>query len=269
MAGCCDLLREDHRRTGILLSELSGLLLAGDRSAFEQGFNTLCEELLRHYVLEERALFPVLSMYRPMILMEVEHEDLQMAEHAVRAAMAAGDSKKLLATFDFFDERLRAHIVEEDEGIFRMAETLPEPEEQALVSRKMIEVSQQLLAEPNLYLKRNTPALEIRQSPLFQVANRPIAMNTLFEAEHDSLQLVRLKAGQSLSPHWAAQYQCLLVLSGKLALTADGQTHPLQAGDQVNIEPRLLFSLSVSENASEEAALLAFKIWPKPNYLRS
>lgn len=262
----------DHRETEAALAQLEALLTAGhDWEACITCFQQLYNDLARHFVCEEYGLFPVLSMYRPMILMEAEHDDLLARQAALQQEIADSAanhaaSQGLMLAFYAFNERLRAHIYEEESGIFPMAEAAFEPEEKALVARKLAELDTELRqqGDPRAWLARPEPQYAVSQTGLSQVPKKPIAYEQLFEAEHVLVQHMALQAGKSLKPHWAGQHQCLVMISGEVLLTVREKTQPLTPGMQVTLASRTMFSLT----AQTDSHLLAVKVWPRPYFLR-
>lgn len=262
----------EHQEAKELLQQIGSLIASSDsnREQLKVLFDRLSREMDRHFFYEEKALFPVLNLYRTMVLMEVEHDNLLDARDGVKRELEktnpeAGTNSPLAEKWHHFSEALQSHILEEERGIFPLAETALEPEEQALVKRKLAEAVH--LAESNpILLERPVPHFDIRQTELLKRSERPIVYKKLFEAEHASLHHLVLKAGESLSPHWAPEHQCLLVLAGEVCfIGSEGEEQRLQPGAQIILEPRYRFSL----RALTEAHLLVFKIWPHPHFLRS
>jgi hemerythrin-like domain-containing protein len=290
MTDCCELLIAEHRRTETLLGDLEtrlrqlgGLHLGdtpndSDWAEVQALYETLTRDLHRHYALEEKALFPVLSQYRTMMLMEVEHEDLLVLQQAFAdhlAQLSVGQAERsadaldlLFQRFEAFRTRLLAHIVEEERGIFPLANERLEPEEKLKVLRLTNELVD--AKNPSAYdLIRPEPGFILKKVNLSAPATRPMDYQTLFEREHNSIQTLRLQAGQQQAFHWAGQTQVLVVLQGELrfeAQCADGKkTQMLGVGDTLTIDSRLLFSLS----SVTEALLMLYKVWPHPHYTKS
>jgi hemerythrin-like domain-containing protein len=290
MTDCCELLIAEHRRTETLLGDLETRLRelgglnqedAHNGSGWAETqtlYDTLAQDLHRHYALEEKALFPVLSQYRTMMLMEVEHEDLLVLQQAFAeqlAQLSTGQTERsadaldlLLQRFEAFRTRLLAHIVEEERGIFPLANERLEPEEKL----KVLRLTNELVDAKNLSaydLIRPEPGFILKKVNLSAPATRPMDYQTLFEREHNTIQTLRLQAGQQQAFHWAGQTQVLVVLQGELrfeAQCADGKkTQMLGVGDTLTIDSRLLFSLS----SVTEALLMLFKVWPHPHYTKS
>ncbi|HWV46070.1 MAG TPA: hemerythrin domain-containing protein [Nitrospira sp.] len=291
----------EHRRAEELVGRLDVLLNrlvshwdpAGPELAEVQAvYAMLAQDLHRHYALEEKALFPVLSQYRTMMLMEVEHDDLLALQQAFEdqlerfplgqtatQAQAQEQTVEALETlrqrFEAYKTRLLAHMVEEERGIFPLANERLEPEEKLKVLRLTNELNES--KRPAAYdLIRPEPGFILKKANLSASSNKPMDYQTLFEREHSVIQTLRLHAGQKQAFHWAGQTQVMVVLLGELKFEARcgiGQTdgndeikaQALSVGDTVTLDSRLVFSLS----AMTEALLMVFKLWPHPHYTKS
>lgn len=281
MTDCCELLIAEHRRAEEVMERLGALLhqmvATGDPTRpalpdIKAIYQTLAEDLQRHYALEEKALFPVLSQYRSMMLMEVEHEDLLVlqdafAEHLMRVTQGEPeyltDSRQLLAKFQAYKDRLFAHILEEERGIFPLASDRLEPEEKLKVLRLINDLVE--MNDPKIYaLTHPKPGFTMKKVKPSGAFRKPMEYETLFEREHNVVQTLRLQAGQQQALHWAGQTQFILVLSGELMFKTDGKTHILSPGDTLELDSRLLFALS----ALTEALMVVVKVWPHPHYTK-
>lgn len=270
MSTCSTLLVDDHLEHLRLLDRLTRLLegpmdweaLAGTASKLQQA-------LLAHFVLEEQCLFPVLNPYRSMMLMEVEHDDLLALQKAFMAAVTLSLRQRqavpnLVETFSALKERLLAHMREEEEGVFRLAETKLEPEEKDKVARLYAE-HQAAMAQGEPKLFRPKPGYKFQQVDLFGPGGRAIAYQTLYEREQAIVQHVRLKAGQALTRHWHAQHVLLVMLSGQAEFSTEEETRSLEPGGVLEIDSRLPFALQALTNTT----LLLFKVWPHPHYTKA
>jgi hemerythrin-like domain-containing protein/quercetin dioxygenase-like cupin family protein len=266
MTSCCEWLLAEHRKTEALLQALREAVQG--KPDFDRAralYDQLARELAMHYALEEKALFPVLSQYRPMILMEVEHEDLLEAQHRLQAALTAGAATDLQNACRTFAEKLEAHILEEERGVFPLADEVLEPEEKALVARKLKETAARLAMGDPPPLERTPPQCRVVETTLFEPLEKPLAIELLSRAEQTEVQQIRIRAGQGLKPHWAAQYQQMFVLRGCLRFTGmNGLEQRLAPGTMVELSPRYPFSLE----AQTDSVLLAVKTWPRPYFTR-
>lgn len=262
------LLTTGHRETERLLERLKTLLEADDWDAANSTYQQLAADLLQHYALEEQALFPVLSQYRSMILLTVEHDDLLALQQAFADELTASVANRapsplLFESLQAFQEQLAGHILEEDGQIIPLAEEVLEPEEKLKVKRLFSELSAAFETR-QATLFRPQPGFSVSRTYIGQPPDKPVAYQTLYDREHTSIQHIQLRQGQSLARHWAAQHQYLLVLSGAVEFRMDGQACTLEPGMAVTIDSRLPFSLA----ALSDSHLLSFKAWPHPHFTK-
>lgn len=259
----------EHRETERLLALLHEHITTSAWEEADALYEHLAEDLLRHFALEEQSLFPVLSQYRTMLLMEAEHDDLLVLQQRFATELDASVSTcsatvELLPRFYAFMERLAGHIKEEEMGIFPLAEKVLDLEDKLKVERLFAEHTSLFRNTPATLL-RPVPSFRLREGKISETSDKPIAIQTLFEREHSSIQHIRLKAGQALNRHWAAQHQCLVMLSGRIIFQTDEESFPIESGQVLELDSRLYFSLQ----AETDAHLLAFKVWPHPHYTKS
>lgn len=253
--------RQDHQETERQLRQLEIALREGNASGARDVFQQLKTDLLRHFVLEEQALFPVLSQYRSMILLEVEHDDLLALQDQLETAIGQDDGLEALSAFEAYALQLRGHAKEEEEKIFPMAQSLLTPEEWAWVERRWRELS----AQADLALVRPDPQFAVHPAALLSQPEKPIAYRTLYEKPQASVQQISLKSGQSLARHWAGQDQYLLVISGSGMFEANGRTVALEPGLGLALDSRLPFSIA----ATGDLSILTFKTWPYPHFAKA
>lgn len=281
-------LSQDHQETLQKLADLGRLLSSlPSEEGFQQILHcseTLIAELKQHFVMEEQALFPMLSMTRPMILMTVEHETLLGLMSDYHNALLHPDPQSLAqweriqTQFQALRTRLEAHILEEDRGIFPLAHSVFEPEEHQRLARLMATLQSQSNSDPavvNTLLERPAPAYQVYPQLPPPSSNAPIQYQPLFLFGHHEIQRLVIQAGKTLAPHWSAQAQWIYLLSGCCSLTfavtpeydaqAGNETVTLQADGAVQLTPRCWMALQ----AEEDSALLIVKLWPHPNYAKS
>jgi hemerythrin-like domain-containing protein len=276
MLNCCDLLITEHRQTEVLLAALetkvnqagaNGLDAAGWYS-LEDDYALLAKDLNRHFLVEELAVFDLLSQYRSMMLMTVEHDDLLTLQHTFALELSQSvqgqkHTNSLLLAFNAFKTRLLAHIIEEERGIFPLANAKLEPEEQ----QKALRIYQALHRTEDSSLPklpRAVPGYEIRPSNLFESVEKPLGYESLYEREHASVQHLQIQAGMKQAFHWVGQHQCMVLISGEVALELANEVIPLIPGQTISIDSRLYYAL----RASTDAHLLVFKVWPHPHYVK-
>lgn len=286
MTNCCDLLIAEHRQTesGLRwleerLAGLSGASPVSVSSAFRGKeadwlsvaafYAGWAADLHRHFVLEEDALFGLLSQYRSMMLMTVEHDDLRTLQGAFEEALSCSVETNtahpdLLPRFQAFQTRLQAHIIEEERGIFPMAETSLLPEEQQLALRRYHEILEQSAQGAALSLFRPKPDFQVMETALFEPVDKPLSYETLYEREHASVQHIRMQAGMKQALHWVGPHQCLFLLSGAVTLETRQAQIPLSPGQCLTLDSQFYFAL----HAQTDAHLLNFKVWPHPHYTK-
>lgn len=251
----------DHNRTRQQLEDFRAL--PNSSSVLDEArlaaFREILDELKRHLVCEEQALFPILGRYRTMILLNVEHEDLMQAGELVLEALAGGTAP-LQQTVDHFQERLEAHMREEEDGVIPFALQAMAPEEQAWVARQVAELRERMQDPKVLEQLWRREAPRCQRGTMLdhkQLPPRPIHYHTLFSAAKTQVQQLSLQAGQSLAMHWSPQHQWLGVLSGQAVFQhASGEEEPLGEGAWISLEPRYWFSLK----AEGPAILLLVKV---------
>ena len=276
MPTCCELLTAEHRLTEELLASLEARLMDAVAAttfslqawqSVEALYQTLADDLYRHFATEEQALFSLLSQYRSMMLMEVEYYDLLALQtrccEAVRQSIAAEQPQaSALPAFRAWKERLLGHILEEERGVFPLAASMLDADEQ----QKSLQVYQRLKAEDALILIRPVPGFQVQKSTLFaeDLPVRPMRYETLYDREHVSLQHVFLDAGTKQALHWAGQQQCMILISGRLRLHTAGEVREIEPGDVMTGDSRMYFALE----ALEASHVLMYKAWPHPHYTK-
>jgi hemerythrin-like domain-containing protein len=255
----------DHERTRQQLAAFGAMLRDATASDADRlaCFQSLLNELKQHLVCEEQAFFPILGRYRPMILLAVEHEDLMAAGTDVLQALQADSTgqDQILGAMDHFQNRLAAHMDEEESGVMPFAHSAMAPEEHAWVARRVEELREQMRDPAVLerLWQRETPRSQRGSLPAFEAATRPIQYHPLFSSSQAQVQQLSLHSGQALARHWSPQHQWLLLLSGQVVFYhASGEAETLDVGDCMTLEPRYCFSLE----ATCDATLLLVKAWP-------
>lgn len=264
---CTTRLDVDHRLTETVLAHLAGLIENADWQKAREEYELLKFALTKHFALEEKALFSQLNGYQTMILMELEHDHLLELMNTLSVCLEGDeqgsiDAEQVTRTFKTLEERLKAHILEEDRGVFPLTQTLlTDAERQAVYDDLETLVHAQDVDWVSI-LTRAEPQCAVDTVPLFEAPTQPIALATLFESGHDSVKLYFLQAGQSLSPHWAGEDCCLLVLSGTGVLKLTDASHDLAPGSRVRMSPRLRHAVE----ARTDLTFLQIRIWPWPHF---
>lgn len=172
----CASLTDEHRKAEALLQVLESQLrslqseekiASSERLAMVQDtLDALTQEMDVHFACEEQGLFPVLSRYHPMVLMEVEHEEIiawrdRLNEQLQKAEDGDVSIESICRAGLRFIEELHNHIAREDVGIFPMAERdLSLQEKQAVIQsmetlreRGKTEIIPPIIREPKNYYR--------------------------------------------------------------------------------------------------------------------
>ncbi len=269
--GCCALLYQAHRVTEGLMTQMDSALVDPiEPTQVKTLASTLALDLARHFYCEEHGLFPVLSLYRTMVLMHVEHEGLVDTQDAFLKAVSSEPFPALETLYPLWvawRDRLKAHILEEEQGVFSLAQSVLEPEEKALVARKLQELTvyTQALEDLSVLLSASkTPEYRLQDKALWETATRPVVYEPLFQQDYAGLYHIYLAAGKALKPHWTAEAQCFIVVSGQVLFESPTHQETLMPGMVLEVEPRLKLSFQ----AVKDSHLIAMKLWPKPHFIR-
>lgn len=271
MIDCCQFLISQHHETRRLLELLQTQLSTEPfhHATVQKAYDNLVYDLHQHFMLEEQGLFTTINQYRSMMLMEVEHDDLLERQKNFGNALSAlqhsdAATPETWQHFEAFQTRLLAHMIEEEDGIFPLVPKWLDLEEQQKVLRRFSEIQQQL-ASHNPTLARANPSFSIINTTLFQDMTKPISYQTLYNREKSIIQQWSFRAGQKLAPHWAGQNQCLILITGSMRFTCEHETQILVAGQMLQVDSQLTFTLE----ALEDSQMVALKIWPHPHYTKS
>lgn len=232
-----------------LLGELNGALdhLKPDSpeslDALRQAMARIIPEMNTHFACEEQALFPAVSPYHPMVLMEAEHEELIALRNALMTLppQCAGSAEHVLQTREIgnrFISEMLDHIGREDSGIFPTCErSLSEAEKQAVIAG-MKQIRAQAEQTPTSDISRPSLTLDVFQ-PDFTPTDRPIFARNLLRTPDVELKHLTMKAGEELAAHWSPKQITLVCLQGEGTLIANQQEAPLSPGTSAVMSPRL------------------------------
>jgi len=113
----------------------TGDLPTGDAHATLDVLRTFADAC--HHAKEEDILFPALEAqmpgFMPTRVMRGEHEMGRALIHGMTEALARGDGPGFACAATAYLELLRAHILKEDEVLFRIAQAQLSPEEDAAI----------------------------------------------------------------------------------------------------------------------------------------
>lgn len=91
---------------------------------------------------------------------------------------------------------------------------------------------------------------------LIEINEDATVSRTVLKAEGARIVLFSFDAGQELTEHTAAMPVLLQVLSGRLAITAAGQTHDLVPGDLIHLPTRLPHAVLAHEPSILQLTML-------------
>lgn len=153
----CESLIREHRAMEVLLEQLEyGLQnIACDSPASKKAVLTTMlriePEMNTHFACEEQALFPGVSPYHPMGLMEVEHVELLALRDSLLALLrqqelSAADVSRVQEIGNQFISEMLDHIGREDAGIFPTCEQALSDDEKQVIIAEMDRIREEATA---------------------------------------------------------------------------------------------------------------------------
>jgi hemerythrin-like domain-containing protein/quercetin dioxygenase-like cupin family protein len=254
----CESLIREHRQMEKLLEELGSTLehLQPDSpeslQAVQQVMTRITPEMNTHFACEEQALFPAVSPYHPMVLMEAEHEELIALRNALATLLhqCAGSAEHGLqarGTGNRFISEMLDHIGREDSGIFPTCErSLSEAEKQTVIAG-MKQIRAQAQQTPTPEISRPPHTFEVFQ-PDFSPTDRPVFSRNLLRSPDVELKHLTIKAGEELAAHWSPKQITLVCLQGEGTLIANRQEAPLKPGTSAVMSPRLQHAVQARQD---------------------
>jgi hemerythrin-like domain-containing protein len=126
MTQTIELLTAQHQDVLAHLATVEATLMTGDAPNLADFATYLENEVVRHFALEEHALFPALARHLstdhgPLAVMNAEHVSFRELLAGLAAAVRAGDGAAQQAHAAELIQLLRAHIAKEDHVLFPMA----------------------------------------------------------------------------------------------------------------------------------------------------
>lgn len=220
----------------------------------QEVFSRIDMDINTHFICEEQALFPMVWVYRSMVLMEVEHDELFAMRDLMLNLFAAVQPtaqarEELSELVPRFTERLRAHIVEEDRGVFPYCERMLNAREKERVMERMEEIRAEARQSPLSAPVR--PETWFRPiEPCGQPYERPVDVRLLAESTQLQVKEYRIRAGESLARHWTPTQVLLQCLSGEGTFRAKDQGVSLVPGTLLLLSPRLYFAVDAATDIS-------------------
>ncbi len=250
----CESLLREHRQMEALLAELEQVVTGLNNSVPEEleGIRAIMTkiepEMNTHFACEEQVLFPAVSPYHPMVLMEAEHEELieLRQDFLMLLGQPSPDAEglaKLQAIGARFISDMLDHIGREDAGIFPTCErALSDNEKQAVIDG-MAHLRAQAEKLPTPMISRPERSFEALQVDLISPAQRAVFSERLLDTNDLEIKHLVIQAGQSIPAHWAPKQGTLICLSGTGHFNANALECELKPGTTVVMTPRLLHSI--------------------------
>jgi len=250
---CASLLQE-HRQMEALLAKLEQELscLNHDRleslDAIRFLMTQIEPEMNTHFACEEKALFPAVSPYHPMVLMEAEHEELvtlreTFLELLGQPSLDAETINKLQAVGARFTSDMLDHIGREDAGIFPACESALSDYEKQAVLEGMMQIRAEAKQVPTAPISRPERSFEAFQVDLNSPVQRPVFSERLSGTECLEIKHLTIRAGQSIPAHWSPKQGTLICLSGQARFSSNGLENELKPGTTVVMTPQLLHAI--------------------------
>jgi hemerythrin-like domain-containing protein/quercetin dioxygenase-like cupin family protein len=244
----CESLLAEHRvMEGLLLSlekQLpafsAGGVFASQKAEVQALLGVIQREMNVHFACEERALFPAVSPYHPMVLMEVEHEELIELRGELLSRFEGGRFAEFEASSRRFIEYMRDHIAREDGGIFPTCEQALSADEKRQVLDEMAQIRTNAKAEDIPAIIRPEKSFEpIRIDP-GATLERPLMISLLAERPGLQVKHLSIRAGESLPAHWSPKRLLIWCVAGEAAFNGNqGEPVALSPGVGVLLDPQL------------------------------
>ncbi len=248
----CDSLIAEHRQVEGLLDALQSAIAQQDISAAQDVMKQLVLETNTHFACEERVLFPAVSAYHSMVLMEVEHEliiDLRNElSQALDCPILSWETAREIG--QRFIQELLDHIAREDHGIFPICEKSLSDVEKSEVIAGMDALRAEAEHSPIPAIQRPPKSFQVMQADIEAHPPRPIFMSRLSDERTpcEIKQLVIL-AGQALSPYWSPQAITIVCLKGMGHFEAQDQQQAFRPGTVITLTPQLTHTLSATADS--------------------
>ncbi len=249
----CTSLTQEHRQMEKLLEKLKQALAELNAShgldAVKAVMDKIEPEMNTHFACEEQVLFPAVTPYHPMVLMEVEHEELIALRGELLTLLASGEQSsektfQLQEIGNRFISDMLDHIGREDAGIFPTCERALSDDEKEAVIAGMQEVRQQALQKPTPSITRPERTFQSYQLDLSSEPQRDILSTRIFDDTSIEAKQITVQAGKALAAHWTPKKALLICLRGEGIFTANEEEQSLVPGTIIRMSPQLRHSVS-------------------------
>ncbi len=256
LEACASLIRE-HREMEKML-EAFGQTLAGlnpdaaannNLASVRAAMAEITPEMNTHFACEEQVLFRIVSPYHPMVLMEVEHEELMAMREGILElldldALNAEQITQLQEIGNRFISEMYDHIGREDVGIFPTCERALSDDEKRDVIDGMDEIRRQAKTEATPTPVPPEKTFEYHALDLTSAPQRAIMSQRLFENNGTEAKHITIRGGDALASHWSPKEGILICLQGEGVFTANEQEKPLTPGTVITMSPQLLHGIT-------------------------
>jgi len=251
----CESLMQEHREMENMLSRLEQVLSSPDLPSL----NTLeaTKAVMRqiepamntHFACEEQVLFPAVSPYHPMVLMEAEHEELiKLRDTLLNLLQTPEERTCLKETGDHFISDMRDHIAREDAGIFPTCERALSDSEKEEVIEGMERIRKESEAQPTPTISRPERSFKVLPVDLDSPLQRTVFSERLSDAPGLEIKHLVIQAGHSLPEHWSPKHGTLICLKGKGTFIANGREAELKPGVTIMMSPQLLHGIQAQSD---------------------
>lgn len=254
------LLIEEHEHIRALLNSLkASLSVISQRQAPEEihKAQTIAQELSAlkntHTTCEEEALFAALAKHHPLLILEVEHEELLLK----RAGLVSGifgysfpescTNQLYQQGLEYIDLLMR-HMKKEEQAIFPLAEKSLSPEEKQWVFAKMEDIRARARVLPTPEPTHASKQLHSFHFPMEDHLEESIHSNSLLAMPNLEVKALAIEAGASLATHWSTKLLLLLLTSGEAQWHGINQDLTLRKGDGIVLDPLLPHSIEAVQD---------------------
>lgn len=253
----CESLIREHRQMEALLDKLDGLL-ASLNPEVQDSIESLRALMYRigaeintHFACEEKVLFPGVSPYHSMVLMEVEHEALialrdSLLELLRKDWFTVVDADQMREIGSRFISEMLDHIGREDVGIFPTCERSLSDDEKQDIMEEMDRIRDRAASTPTPTITRPGRSFDVLKMDLDCQAQRPVFSERLLDDNGLEIKHLIVKGGESLPSHWSPKQMTLVCLKGSGVFTANNQETELKAGVAVVMTPQLLHGVQAN-----------------------
>lgn len=212
----------------------------------------LAEELVQrmnvHAACEDQIIFPALSKYHPIPILEIEHEEVLLQ----RAALVTGilnytfpedcNEKLLNQAVDFVD-LVKRHFAKEEKVVFPLLEDSLSPMEKHQVIARMDDIVAKSRVIP-VELSSHPSRMYVQfHFPMDEPVAHHLHTDSLLETPNFQLKVWELQAGTALATHWTPMKAVILLYAGKAQWIGPDSTVELSAGVGIYMDAKLAHSL--------------------------